>query len=89
MGIKASACRGVSHFVNLRSGMSEEVGGVVAPVSVLCTALLYSWQLRKQASLKEIYDWMFTIEDSLKVTPMDALRAGRKAEVRRIAQALL
>lgn len=38
---------------------------------------------------QEIYDWMFTIEDSLKATPIDALRAGRKAEVRRIAQALL
>ena len=37
----------------------------------------------------EIYDWMFTVEDSLKTTPIEALRAGRKAEVRRIAQALL
>lgn len=37
----------------------------------------------------EIYDWMFTVEESLKTTPIEALRAGRKAEVRRIAQALL
>ncbi len=37
----------------------------------------------------EIVEWMFTSEESLGVTPMDALLAGRKAEVRRIAQALL
>jgi excisionase family DNA binding protein len=37
----------------------------------------------------EIFDWMFTQEESLKATPIEALRAGRKAEVRRIAQALL
>jgi predicted DNA-binding transcriptional regulator AlpA len=37
----------------------------------------------------EIYDWMFTPEESLKATPIEALRAGRKAEVRRVAQALL
>lgn len=38
---------------------------------------------------QEIFDWMFTPEESLKATPIDALRAGRKAEVRRVAQALL
>lgn len=37
----------------------------------------------------EILDWMFNPEESLGVTPMAALQAGRKAEVRRIAQALL
>jgi excisionase family DNA binding protein len=37
----------------------------------------------------EIFDWMFTQEESLKATPIEALRAGRKAEVRRVAQALL
>ena len=37
----------------------------------------------------EILDWMFSVEESLGVTPMAALQSGRKAEVRRIAQALL
>jgi len=37
----------------------------------------------------EIFDWMFSPEESLKATPIEALRAGRKAEVRRVAQALL
>lgn len=33
-------------------------------------------------------DWLLAPEDSLGVAPIDALRAGRKAEVRRVAQAL-
>lgn len=34
-------------------------------------------------------DWLLSPEESLGVSPVDALRAGRKAEVRRVAQALL
>lgn len=37
----------------------------------------------------EAMDWLLSPEDSLGVSPVDALRAGRKAEVRRVAQALL
>lgn len=33
-------------------------------------------------------EWLLEVDDSLGVTPVDALRAGRKAEVRRVAQAL-
>jgi hypothetical protein len=36
----------------------------------------------------EAIHWLLTEEDSLGVTPIAALRAGRKAEVRRVAQAL-
>ncbi|MGV8885058.1 MAG: Rv2175c family DNA-binding protein [Microbacteriaceae bacterium] len=36
----------------------------------------------------EALDWLLSPEDSLGVSPIDALRAGRKAEVRRVAQAL-
>ena len=32
--------------------------------------------------------WLLTEEESLGTAPIDALRAGRKAEVRRVAQAL-
>ncbi|MEO8908480.1 MAG: Rv2175c family DNA-binding protein [Microbacteriaceae bacterium] len=32
--------------------------------------------------------WLLDTEDSLRTAPIDALREGRKAEVRRIAQAL-
>jgi hypothetical protein len=33
-------------------------------------------------------EWLFTPDDSLPGTPVDALRAGRKTEIRRRAQAL-
>lgn len=37
----------------------------------------------------EAIDWLLNPEESLVTSPIDALRAGRKAEVRRVAQALL
>ena len=37
----------------------------------------------------EAMRWLLEPEDSLGVAPIDALLAGRKAEVRRVAQALL
>ncbi len=36
----------------------------------------------------EAMTWLFSVEESLQAAPIDALRAGRKAEVRRVAQAL-
>jgi hypothetical protein len=36
----------------------------------------------------EAMHWLLTEEESLGAAPIDALRAGRKAEVRRVAQAL-
>ena len=36
----------------------------------------------------EAMQWMLSTEESLGTAPIDALRAGRKAEVRRVAQAL-
>jgi hypothetical protein len=36
----------------------------------------------------EAMRWLLSPEDSLGVSPIDALHAGRKAEVRRVAQAL-
>ncbi|MFD1713228.1 Rv2175c family DNA-binding protein [Amnibacterium flavum] len=36
----------------------------------------------------EAVDWLLSPEESLDASPIDALRAGRKAEVRRVAQAL-
>lgn len=37
---------------------------------------------------EEAMHWLLTPEESLGTAPIDALRAGRKAEVRRVAQAL-
>ncbi|MGO1938734.1 MAG: Rv2175c family DNA-binding protein [Agrococcus casei] len=39
-------------------------------------------------SRAEAIDWMLTAEDSLGASPIEALQQGRKAEVRRVAQAL-
>lgn len=37
---------------------------------------------------EQAMDWLLHVDDSLGVAPIAALRAGRKAEVRRVAQAL-
>lgn len=37
---------------------------------------------------QEALEWLLDVDDSLGTTPIAALRAGRKAEVRRVAQAL-
>ncbi|WP_323749547.1 Rv2175c family DNA-binding protein [Curtobacterium sp. VKM Ac-1393] len=37
----------------------------------------------------EAVRWMLTVDESMGVSPIAALRAGRKAEVRRVAQSLL
>jgi hypothetical protein len=36
----------------------------------------------------ESMHWLLNAEESIGIAPIDALRAGRKAEVRRVAQAL-
>ena len=36
----------------------------------------------------EAMRWLLNVDDTLGVAPIDALRAGRKSEVRRVAQAL-
>lgn len=36
----------------------------------------------------EAIDWLLAREDSIGMAPIEALRAGRKTEVRRVAQAL-
>jgi hypothetical protein len=37
---------------------------------------------------EEIVEWLFAANDALGTSPIEALRAGRKAEVRRVAQAV-
>ena len=36
----------------------------------------------------EAIDWLLSSEDSIGIPPIEALRAGRKSEVRRVAQSL-
>ncbi len=37
---------------------------------------------------EEIVDWLLTVEPSIGTTPIEAIRAGRKTLVRRVAQSL-
>ncbi len=37
---------------------------------------------------EEAMDWMLSVDDVLGTSPVEALRSGRKAEVRRVAQAM-
>jgi hypothetical protein len=39
-------------------------------------------------TLESACEWLYTENDSLETTPMAALLAGRRAEIRRLAQAL-
>ena len=54
--------------------------------AVEIAAALVSMQFALPVAL---VDWLIAEEESLKASPVAALKAGRKAEVRRIAQALL
>ncbi|WP_307858527.1 Rv2175c family DNA-binding protein [Microbacterium flavescens] len=36
----------------------------------------------------EVIEWLLTPEESIGIPPIEALRAGRKAEVRRVAQTM-
>ncbi len=36
----------------------------------------------------EAIDWLLTLDDTIGLAPIDALREGRKSEVRRVARAL-
>ena len=36
----------------------------------------------------EVIDWLLTPEESIGIAPIEALRQGRKSEVRRVAQVL-
>ncbi|MFM8927260.1 MAG: Rv2175c family DNA-binding protein [Rhodoluna sp.] len=39
-------------------------------------------------TIESAINWLYTVEESMKITPMQSLLAGRKSEVRRIAQSL-
>ncbi len=36
----------------------------------------------------EVIDWLLAVDDTIGVAPIEALRAGRKSEVRRVARTL-
>jgi len=77
--------------------ISTRVDGVVVTPAVFLVDGEPMHELRGTATVladngftdDEALDWMLSVEDSLGVSPVEALRAGRKAEVRRVAQSLL
>ena len=65
---------------------SADGSGLMEVLPTLCgTAILLADQGFTDA---ETLEWLFTPDDALGTTPVEALRCGRRAEVRRIAQAL-
>lgn len=86
----------VRRLIEDRSLAARRVDGVwkvpelfirdAAPLSELRGTLMVLHDAR--FSDDEAIDWLLSPEESLGVSPIEALRAGRKAEVRRVAQAL-
>ena len=78
------------------SGMSAEFITFSALLGagdhIVASAQLYGGTVTLLADVgfadDEAVEWMLEVEPSLGTSPIAALRAGRKAEVRRVAQAL-
>ena len=77
--------------------LATKVGGVTKVPAVFVVDGAPMHELRGTATVladngftdDEAIDWMLSDEESLGTSPIAALRAGRKAEVRRVAQGLL
>jgi hypothetical protein len=77
--------------------LATKVGGVTKVPAVFVVDGEPMHELRGTATVladngftdDEAIDWMLSVEESLGTSPIAALRAGRKAEVRRVAQSLL
>ena len=65
--------------------------GTPAPRWAVLASLLGTFTLLRDAGFDdaEAIQWLFSPEESLSETPIEALRSGRKTAVRRIAQTLL
>ena len=75
----------VSHPSNPES--SDAIRWLTVPDLVEVLGLGVS-RVRRLIEDDEAMQWLLNDEESLGVAPIVALRAGRKAEVRRVAQAL-
>ncbi|GII98025.1 hypothetical protein CLV28_1549 [Sediminihabitans luteus] len=67
-----------------RAGADEDTRKVVLSTLPGTIAVLSDLGLDDE----EIIVWLFTVDDALGTTPLDALLEGRKSEVRRVAQTL-
>lgn len=78
------------HLAN-PSAPSREAAGPDAPGWTVLAALQGTFTLLSDAGFddEEAVAWLFTPDESLGTTPIEALRTGHKTAVRRQAQALL
>jgi hypothetical protein len=85
-GLLLAVRRGDRNILSVPQALLADVGSGPQPLPELrgTVTVLADAGFDEEESLR----WLFTPDDSLPGTPIDALRAGRKTEVRRRAQAL-
>jgi len=86
-GALASARRGERTTVQIPAGFIVEVDGEPTILGTLkgTLTLLRDAQMDDETAIA----WLMTHEPELGMTPLDSLRLGQRAHVRRLAQALL
>ena len=79
-----------SHLAN-PSAPNRDVEAADGPAWAVLAALQGTFTLLADAGFDDdgAIEWLFTVDDSLSTTPIEALRTGHKTAVRRQAQALL
>jgi hypothetical protein len=80
-----------SHLANPAAPNREVEGDENAPAWTVLAALQGTFTLLSDAGFDDdgALEWFFTLDDTLAMTPIEALRTGHKTAVRRQAQALL
>lgn len=86
-GAIIGARRGERNVVQIPAGFIVDVDGAPAIVPTLrgTLTLLRDGGFTDEAAIA----WLLAHDDALGMSPLDALRSGQRAHVRRIAQALL
>jgi len=86
-GALASARRGERNTVQIPAGFIVELDGepTILPTLRGTLTLLRDASMDDEAAIA----WLMTDEPELGMTPLDSLRLGQRAHVRRLAQALL
>jgi excisionase family DNA binding protein len=80
-----------SHLANPSAPNRAVEGDAGAPALTVLAALQGTFTLLSDAGFDDdsAIEWLFTVDDGLAMTPIEALRTGHKTAVRRQAQALL
>lgn len=80
-----------SHLANPSAPNREVQDDAQAPAWTVLAALQGTFTLLSDAGFDDdgAIEWLFSVDDGLGMTPIEALRTGHKTAVRRQAQALL